>query len=279
MTSFEVDLTLNTFTLTFDETIFEMPVVTAITIQNTRVADVVDSALALGPTTPQSVTLTNFDSATRSADGLVLTIVANNDDLNLLKYNTELCVSQSTTYIVIASGAFKDMNNRPVIDIADSNAKMASKFFHDTVSPVLNSFKVDLTAETLTLYFSETVMSSTLKVETISFFSDTDSFQLTDKSATASDNSATIVVDLDPLDLNEIKYKTGLATSESNLKIEVTSVTIDDMNLRDVVAVQMPISSGGFEEDATDPTLVNYDLDLTAETLTMTFDETVESSS
>jgi len=279
MTSFEVDLTLNTFTLTFDETIFEMPVVTAITIQNTRVADVVDSALALGPTTPQSVTLTNFDSATRSADGLVLTIVANNDDLNLLKYNTELCVSQSTTYIVIASGAFKDMNNRPVIDIADSNAKMASKFFHDTVSPVLNSFKVDLTAETLTLYFSETVMSSTLKVETISFFSDTDSFQLTDKSATASDNSATIVVDLDTLDLNEIKYKTGLATSESNLKIEVTSVTIDDMNLRDVVAVQMPISSGGFEEDATDPTLVNYDLDLTAETLTMTFDETVESSS
>jgi hypothetical protein len=293
MTGFELDLTENTITLTFDETIFETPVLDAITFQNTKVATVVDTTHFSGMTAAQSVTLATFDSVTRSDDGLVLTIVANNDDLNNIKYHRELGITQGTTFISITSAAFKDMNNNDVVDIIPSAAKMAAKFVSDKVDPTLDSFDVDLTAETLTLYFSETVESDDLVPTTITFFSgatplDEQNFVLNAHSITGTDDAATIVVDLHTKDLNDIKYLTNLATSDANLKIDVTTNTIKDMNNRALEAVQLPVSK--FKEDTTEPKLVSFDLNMdsrdpetgepteTAGTLSLTFDETVESS-
>jgi hypothetical protein len=283
---FELDLSNETLTLTFDETIWRTPNVSAIVMLRndkpflpTPVYD--GSAVRLTSFYPVSTGLRGgYPQATRSDDGLVLTITLDNNDVNLLKVDRELTVSKETTYIKIESPAFHDMNMNSINEIAAVNAKKSHVFVEDTVAPQLTDFDVDLTAETLTLHFDETVDYASLDVSTIRFESGTaevQSFILTHLSSTDGPDSHDITVNLHTLDLNVIKNLTSLATSNETLFIFVTDDTIVDMNAQQLVPTTMKVKH--FTDDKISPKLVSFKLDLTLETLTMTFDETVLSSS
>jgi len=282
--NFELDLSKETLTLTFDETIFKTPNVTAITLVRSDEAGEIKHGSAVRLTSFYSVSQSlreSYAQAKRSDDGLILTITLDNDDVNLLKVDRKLTVSKETTYIKIEGPAFLDMNMNEVNDIKALSAQVSFGFTEDSVDPQLEHFDLNLTAETLTLHFDETVESDSLDVTTIRLENtgadNLQEFTLTDLSYTNGPDSPTITINLHTLDLNVIKNLTSLATSEDDVFIFVTDTTIDDMNANLLVPVTMAVRK--FTEDQTDPKLVSFEVDLTEETLILTFDETVESES
>jgi len=269
--TYELDLTAETLTLYFTETMFIASNFSSLTLHN-------------GESTSATTKfqLQHDGKVTRSSDGLVLTLKLVNDDLNMIKIDRQLAVSQATTFLSAVSSAFKDMNDNLVEDISESNAQPATKFASDTTDPKVDNFDIDLTLETLTIYFSESVETTSLKTTSLTLQSSgknfKESFTLTSLSVTKSAPGPVAVVELHTLDLNVIKNLTGLATQGSDTFLRFATGAVADMTdnnkLQDVTEAVRT-----FKNDTVRPTLLSYELDLDAETLTATFDETVDATS
>ena len=79
-------------------------------------------------------------------------------------------------------------------------------------------------------------------------------------------------------DLNEIKIRDMLARDNTSLFLSLTTNTIADMDGNQVRrAVRIPVSM--LTRDTTPPQLVDFTIDMDSGQLTLTFDETVNSSS
>ena len=274
LTNFTIDLNSGTLTLTFDETV--------------RARSLNISELMLGSssnfTEAEFVYQLNGGESTLT-DLTTVTVTFSVDDLNELKRLTPgLATRQDDSFIAFNDETIFDMNANPVVEVSTEVARQVAELIEDQKNPRLVDFDVDLTNETLTLIFNETVDASTFDVNSITFYSSpspsASNYNL--KSGTHSLNDSTVItVDLEFNDLNAIKSIRNLLVNESTVYISIKSSLIKDMNSNEVLELepQHNKSVRNYTEDLTPPELLYFDIDLNHDLILLTFSETIKPES
>ena len=271
LVSFAVDLTTETLTLSFSEPVNASSlVVSAITLQSDRQST-------------HHHTLSPL-SYTSSGNGLTLVIRLAQTDLNALKLNESLVVGQNTTYLSMTSTVVKDMNSNPAVAIRPENSLQATSFQNDTIRPRLLSYELDMNTARMVLHFSETVDTSTLDITGITLQSSSDlatasAFRLRQRNLLSSADGTSVHLRIGQADLDELTAR-EIALSARTAFVLISNSTIRDMNNRAVLERissldALQIAESNFTIDSTRPSLLAYHLDLDADSLTLTFDESV----
>ena len=209
-------------------------------------------------------------------------LLLNNSDLNVLK--TRQIGRTDSVWITVEESTVRDIVGLPVQVVNQANSIRLSDYTPDTSPPQLLSFRINMDASSITLSFNETVDASTLQAGEITItagFNITSgnlSYTLTANSVTSSSNQPEIVINVDNDDLNELKRRPGLATSIEDTYIRLTGRTIND-TFGNMVVEQEAIQAADYSRDATGPVLNSFTLDMNTGTLTLSFFETVNSSS
>ena len=201
------------------------------------------------------------------------------NSLNALPY---LATNESNTYLSISSLAIQDMNGNPVVEINNTEGLRVNTFTNDNIRPALDSFDLDMNTGEITLTFSETVNASLLDVTQITFLNlpenETQLYSLTDVSFTDSEDWPIIVVTIGDDDLNELKRMNILAIDNETTYLNLTMYTVrDSFNNMNIPTVSMPVNI--YTPDETPPDLVSFDLNLSTDTITLRFSETVNALS
>jgi hypothetical protein len=164
LTACGLDLTRGQLQLNFSETVNS----------NSFQPQFVSIVSGLTPTAAE-VTLGAAGTHVNSSNfGITITFSA--DDLNAIKSNVELAVSQATVFCALpsstsSSSAVRDMVDIPVASISPANGLAATQYQADNELPQLVNFSIDLNTEELFLTFSEVVNVSSLQVHRITFSS------------------------------------------------------------------------------------------------------------
>ena len=274
--AFDIDMNTGILTLFFSETVdistFNF---TGITLQR-------DSSVT------QPIHSLSLTSGTVSLDDDAPTVrlLLSNDDLNDIK-TRQIARTESSVWLTLQNFTVMDiLRQLSVIPIVNGLARPVRLYTPDTTPPRLVSFNLDLMAETLTLYFNESVDRTSLNTTEITLspgpdYNESFVYTLTDTSGSVSDNVPEIVIQLGISDLNTIKQNTLLATSLNNTYIYFTSLTIADTFGNQVVERNTSDATrvSQYIPDTISPELVSFDLDMNTGILTLHFDETVNSSS
>ena len=271
LVSYNLDLNSDTLELTFTETVNASSwYIPGVALQN--------EGQASNMTTYYQLT----DSSFSTYNDPMIDIYLSRTDRDEIRRLTDLATDNSTTYLTIAMDSILDMVGLGVMPIYNTSATNVDIFTPDGVRPYLEYFEVDLTAETLTLQFSETMNIDTVDVTGITLSSDeaeSVTYTLTGGIVQNNDHNSTIVVILTTTDLNEIKVRTSLAISNTTTYLTLTNYTIRDLSMNQVMAITTPVIVSRFTEDRVRPELEAYTLDMNVGVLTLTFSETVNSNS
>ena len=275
-----IDLNENTLTLSFSETV---NVVDTFMITGLIILSEPDISFQSNPVIHQF----GADSQTRTTDvySPVVLINIGRQDLNQIKENTALATNENNTFLTMASITIQDMQGNYVIPIFRANPSPVFTFVEDRVPPELEMFDLNMNAETMTLYFSESINPITLDISQLTLQHSVSGISNYSYTLTGGEVEAgfrpNITFQLTTRDLNEIKRIFQLATSAMNTFLNVRRGAIQDINNNfvGVISPYMGIPVSDYIGDMTDPNLVNFDLDLSLERLILTFDETVNSSS
>ena len=279
---FDLDLTAGRIDLTFSEIVNASSIdLTAITLQGGFDIPLDPSADAWSLNVGMNGSTASLDDSTEVSVYLGWT------DLNEIKRLTGLATDHSSTFITLTSAAIRDMNDNDVVPRIDGDSSLPVAFFTaDSISPDLHVFNIDMDDGILTLEFTETVLAESLNVTQMTLFSsqnesDVQYFTIMSDTVTTSNDNTTIVVKLSRDDQNAIKFLTELAQDENSTFLSITELTITDMNTNKVspIPVNDTLAVSTYIRDTTGPMLQLFDLNLTSETLTLHFDETVNISS
>ena len=243
---------------------------------------------------PQTYRLTGCSSTVLSS-AVIVRLSMTTTDLDKIKLNQQLAVSQSRSFISIDTnnGLVDDSSGDELESFSQNDAKLVSDFTADTTSPQLatKGFKdLDLDSGMVTLEFNEPIDVSTLNLtQTLQLQHHVtsglpeQSYSIIDAVALSND-SHVIDIQLSPTALNELKLNRQVCTTISNCWLTFTQFFILDM----AGNVVSPLLDGdldtrripaSFSNDITGPRLLLYDLDLDSGELIMTFDEPVDVSS
>jgi hypothetical protein len=279
--------------LDFDFDMSGLPAVLTLYFDETvRAATVKPELLTLqseegdAPSTEFKLTGAFFKS---TADGTEVSISLKHGDLNALKIDLDLANKQSTTMLTFPAELIDDMSGNSVQEQLGDNAIEVLEYYPDVTAPKLDSFSLNLTSETLTLSFSETVSAASLMPNLLTLQNDacvgagSASVQLTGGSVESTDGPV-VVLSLVDADLNQIKWNVGLATSLVNTFIVLGVSAIKDTALlpnhidetQTCEAIQLLNSA--LYDDFTPPSLVKFTLDLNTHYLDLVFSEAVEKS-
>ena len=240
--------------------------------------------------TPAHIPLYTLTSGSvLSDDGPFLEVILSRQDLNELK-RLEIAYEPWRTYLTMESTAVMDIEGHSVIpfdNAVDARRIKDENYVRDTTGPILENFDLDMSNETLTLYFDETVRASSLNVTQITLHSDNTMngsiYALTNSSSVVGpqNNYHTLIIDLGENDLNNIKRFTSLATSENSTFLSHTSQLVVDMKYNDAqfISPENVTAVRNYTEDLVRPVLRRFDIDLSNDTLTLWFSETVNVSS
>ena len=271
--SFDLNLSVNQIFLRFNEVVDVVSTldVKYLTFQNSS-----------------GITLSNYTLYTSESSGEVETdfiIELSRFDLNTIKRMTNLLTSKNDTYMSILAQFVSDVFHNPVQTISVSSALLVTDYFPDRIAPQLERFFFNMTQETITLYFSETVQSNSLNTTQLTLLSFPSLFStkvtLHQTSSLYGDDFI-IVFPLDFDDLNLLKRYTDLATSEFDTFISITSSLIRDMNDNYISSINesRALRVDSFYPDLIRPYLIDYSLDLDGSPMiSLTFSETVNSDS
>jgi hypothetical protein len=215
--------------------------------------------------------------ATASANGLSMTAVITNADLNEVKLLESLYIDEDHTWLYLQPGAITDMafDGNSVVEIASTAAQQVSSggFVEDNTRPNVISFDLDMTEEVLTLHFREPVDVSSYEPTAVTLQAAFDA--PVDRKHTlkfgdvveGSVDHTTVVIKLELDDLNELKRKV-IGANKGTTYLTFTEDAIKDQNGERVVERLAPADAlpvGSFYSDYTDPILEYFDLDLTTE--------------
>eukprot|EP00911_Craspedida_sp_UC1_P002006 UC1_evm1s1546 len=285
VSSFSLDMNAGVLTIIFSEVVKGDTIKPQdITVQETAQA-------SSGTATPVQLSggqVTLVDSITQ-----VITLTVG--DLDKIKAQITLARSDVTSRITFSDNLISDMvvreSNPPyalisdttlrpnkVVAIVDGQAKAAATYKTDTTVPTLVSFALDLTQETLTMVFSETVNRDSLKVDKLRLQNGAGDFVDLTAGVVSQPALNTLVVKMDIVDLNMIKDKKGassLATGEADTFLFIASGAVKDMFDNANVDTTQKIATGGYTPDNTAPELASFSLDMDGRVLTCVFTETV----
>jgi len=205
------------------------------------------------------------------------------DDLNVIKQRLMLLRSQESSFISIPPGLVSDLNENPVVEIVGSNALQASFFVNDMTRPELLTFDLDMNTGILSLYFSETVQVSTFDFTGITLqlrsavTQPEHSYTLTDGRIQSND-SPTVLIEITNDDLNVLKTR-QIGRTNTTSWIVLRNGSVLDISGQAVLPNMNGINSLDVREytpDTTPPLLLLFSIDLTAETLTLSFNESAD---
>ena len=276
LVNYTLDMDSTTLILTFNETVNTSSLdVSHITIQhNTTSSTDYHSS-------PRS--LTPHQTHTLSDNGHVVVIHLGPLDRNEIKRRQNLAISEGTTYLTGTPLAIRDMNGNQFAAIPDGAAQQVAVYIADESPPLITNVTVDMDAGLFVLTFSETVNASTLLLHTLTL---QDGETLVDLNFTLSggnssqSDSTIIPVEFTIEDLNEIKRLTICRESDNCFLLHEFAAIFDMMSN----PIQLRSDGFGLQvldyiPDMTSPELVRFDTNLTSETITLTFTETVNASS
>jgi hypothetical protein len=201
----------------------------------------------------------------------------------------QFCTSTSNCYLVASDSAVFDMVDLGLVAVADGLSMPASTVTGDTTRPALVAvspfISLDYNTAGITLSFTEPVIPASINVSALrlvssdpSQFSDASSLYLTSGTLDQTPN-ATILLTMSDSDLNNLKLIADLCTRRSNCYLILESSFIEDAFGNQVADRASLPAAQQVILDTTAPEIVSYTLDLTAETLSITFDEPVQVSS
>ena len=266
--------------LTFDETVeADSFVITEILLLNQPTNNVSDPNVTLLVLTDRvapdhPLTVSSADDSTENIISLGF------DDANDLKRLTDLYTSESNSYLSFSRDLVIDMNGNEVVEVVIDEARMASAFIADKISPILTDFSLDMDEGFLILTFSETGDTITFDPNGITFKSsdnetEQERFTLTDDSFNITNDDYIVEVMIGFFDLNEIKRYYGLAQSSSTTFISLEPIAVKDMAGNAVESVvAKPVLS--FINDTTFAEVVSFHLNMNNGTLQLNFTETVD---
>lgn len=270
--AFEFDLNSGVLLLTFSEPVNASSFnASALTLQSSSaVAEVYYHLLNL--------------SYVASNDGPLVFVILSETDLNAIKQISALCTNPSNCFIAVTESVASDLNGLHALAIPSENALAVSIFTPDFVSPVLISWILDVDSGILSLSFSETVNASSSDLTELSLQSASANFSAAvslTNSITSSINSPVIMIFLSANDLNTLKRLTNLGTGADNSFLSFTENFIRDMsgNAIEPVSYRAALQVESYIRDITQPSLESFSLNITSGILSMTFSETVNSSS
>ena len=156
-------------------------------------------------------------------------------DLNEIKRLDDLatCIQSNNSYLSAPYGFVNDTSENPALEIPETDALRASEFRQDMIPPMVTGFDIDMNSGLLTIYFSETVNSSTLQVSSFSIqnamqvlvLTDDTSYQLTSgrvMTLTSDlEGDHTLIVKLSEVDINALKHRLMLASSSDDTFLTV----------------------------------------------------------
>ena len=279
LVNYTLDMDTTTLTLTFDETVNATSLdVTYISLQNGN------SSSADYHSSPYNLTPGENETYTSSDNDYIIVIHLGPLDRNEIKRRQLLAINRETTWLTIDSKTIVDMNSNPVVDIHDGDALLAGDYIADDTPPVLVDFSIDMNRGRFVLTFDETVSAKTLQIDSLTLQDNSSyinsTYSLTNKGNSSGSDSTVITVDLDIVDLNEIK-RLRICTEIEDCYMLHDFAAVIDLNTN---AIELRDDGEGLvtfkhQPDVTDPVLIEFNTNLISETITMTFTETVDASS
>ena len=271
--AFSLDMNSGLLSLSFDETVNAATLnVSTITLVNRMLR--------------YTSGFTIHDSSTSSSNGAVLEINILQSDLNGIKAISDLASSDSNTFVIVTPDTVEDMSGNLLTEITSGAALQveASEYIADTTSPSLVAFDLNMSSEQIILIFSETMRATSLNPTQITIQNTPGgvgrSQRLTGGIGSLSDDTS-ILLQLTEEDANNLKLDREIATSTSNTFVSLTDGSIQDTAGNSLVSVAVnnarPVRT--FRRDAVSPQLTMFSLNLTQRSLSLTFDETIDSGS
>ena len=276
LVSFQIDFTYYNLTLSFTETVN----VDTLNLSKITFMD------ALPPNISNTYTLTGGvlrDNAT-SSDVLVIDFLkVDRDELTLLQ---PLCTGPSNCYLSHTDLLVNDTMENPVIPITSNEAILPIDYVFDMSSTFLTDFiEFDLDSGLLTILFEEIIDASTIDVTSLrlqNFLVSPQYSVMLSGGDVLTPNGTMVQIQLTNDDLNLIKAQLQLCTDTFNCHLRLLSTFANDtfgnpiLPAEDVTNLDDSPTPISLVEDMTPPELVAWDIDLTNETITLYFNETVE---
>eukprot|EP00035_Acanthoeca_spectabilis_P018800 m.403424 g.403424 ORF g.403424 m.403424 type:complete len:6121 (+) comp16790_c1_seq2:183-18545(+) len=285
--NFSIDFDQKTITLLFDDVLDVSTLnVQAFKIQSTPTAH-------LGGGSGLHYNLQS--STTQSTDGYVIIIDMSPEDELALNRIAGLATARSNTFLTMTANAVDDIDGRDVIAV--TTALQATAITLDSRSPTLTHFELDLTLETVTLYFSEALNTSVLLSASVwitstsaddgsgsgldSGFVPRSVIRLSENLAfTFSDNQTIAVLTLAASDVDALKLDDGIGTSVNNTFLFHSANLSVDMIGNTLVPISstQAIAATTLTADSIPPVLSGFHVDMDTRNVYLTFTEPVRVS-
>ena len=201
------------------------------------------SSISLQSSSDSDITSYTLTGAIISiSDTVVLSIMVEIEfssiDINAIKVNSELAVSQNTTFIVMSSAAITDASGIGMQPVLSNNALMACNFLPDVRSPELVAYDLIMIDGVLPvlimLRFSEPVNPATLQATTITFHSNRMAvpgvlnYTLTG-GVVSTENSSLITINMTEFDFSAIKLLAPLLEIRNVSFLSITNSAFVDL--------------------------------------------------
>ena len=271
LVGFDLDLNTAKLILTFDETV------------NTTTLNVDGIVLlAFNSSVLGDYHMLSLPSATFDSFSTIVTIMLSRDDANEIKRLPDLAVDETSTFISIQNFTISDMNDNAVVEVSLFNASQVNNYTVDSNRPILIEFHLNLDTNQLVLTFDETVNSNSTMFELIKIHSE---YELSNSRIVTltgdyvvNDNSHILYIQLSLNEVNEIKLYEDFGTTPNNTYVTTTDGAVYDTSTEANPLTGNTINASGILPDMTSPTLNMFSVDLNAGTLTLIFNEPVNTS-
>ncbi len=266
-----IDLDNASIQLSFSETIDPWSLVVAgITFQNLQASTGVNE-----------YSLTGGMLFTDSSYDPIVKLYLTPTDLNLIKKDRTLLVNMESSFVRMDDGSIRDLASNAISDIDRLEAVPVSYYNADATPPTLQDWDIDVNSGLITLVFDETVDAGSLVHTELTLYGSAIDRQLTTDSAASVQNDDTVLtIEIGNNDLNEIKRLELLAVDPATSLLTISSGLVKDMVGIPVTATDK-VGVRNYTPDRTNPTLegFSFDMNQVEPVLTLSFDETVDSSS
>jgi hypothetical protein len=271
--SFSLDLTSETLTLSFSETVSAASLMpNLLTLQT--------GACATGE---DAVSLTG--GSVESTDGPVIVLKLVTADLNNVKKARNLATEETNAWVSLGASAIMDTALVPnaISKLPSCDAIKATAFVGDHTAPLLVAFKLNMATSKIELVFSETVDLLTFDESELVLYDGSGlEYRLTSTADSARSAATNRIVDITAYDLNRIKLMDSIGKTAGESFVGFSELLVSDMS-GNRVSLDFDEGSGlgdhfastFFISDNVPPTLDDATLDLTEEFLTLTFSEAV----
>ena len=273
--SYTLNMTSRELLLNFDEPVEPGSVdVSGITMQSAP--GVADPDLFYQLTSARSI----------SVDENIVSVLVSDADIDALQSRPAVAAARTNTYLSLERRTAVDLSylRNMAQAISNNRAQLAAAYVPDLSPPEIDTFSLDLDANTLTLEFTEPVLVSTfapqqLVVNSASSRTQGVSYRLTggDVHPTSLAASAEITFTLTDEDVTFLEVNASIATGAGDTYLSALAGLADDTNgLTSTDLSPIPVSS--FTSDVSSPSVVAFQLDMDSGEIVVTFDDAVVGS-